>query len=686
MSPTEAADAQPVSGPARDTASDARSGKLGILGWLALLCLLAAVTLASYVIFHSYRFSLNTDGAVEDILAKLAIEEGRLVPHNWTYANGDLWILGPRLFLIIVFPRLGLSYLLHASAIWLAYLYLLLVVFGTCRIIAPQRLRAAIFATLLSAGCLSTLNFEFVIGQGAYSLYAALALALFALSSREFEEPKSPRSSAVTLTLVCVAAILMCMSNATRGLITVITPLLAGWFAATSALVRPWDRYRKHLYNPVLLSIIAGACAGTIIFAYWLLPGVVNSHGAADSRLAQMPEAVHHITLLPFAWLAYFGVHGGWQWLSPSWRVLQVFVWLPALALLVAPLHVVITRERHSASLQAFSWIALACYAVTCAALVCSRNLFDGPASIRYATFGIYASVCVMAIQMDNMLERRPKTFATLGILFCIIPVATIAAWREEWTPGSITYAQRSALISSLEQRNIGTVFATYWNSEVLSVLSDGKIEALPVTVGATSGLRRYAQNSPRVATSDFSGKQAIALTTTEASTATWAKLANQLGDPVQRYESGPFQVAVYDRLLTRRFYDSDDSADRPVASDKLMIELSSTRLTPCRSAHPCHYWVDVTNAGRVTLATAGTKPFRLGIHGIDAQGEVLEWDAGRADFPAPIFSGETEHIQVVLPPSPNPKLVSYQLCLLQEQVAWHCDRTMNRANLPASH
>jgi hypothetical protein len=681
MNSTEAADVQSARGAARRTATDARSKRFGILGWFALLCLVAAITLASYVIFHSYRFSLNTDGAVEDILAKLAIEEGRLVPHNWTYANGDLWILGPRLFLVIAFPWLGLGYLLHASATWLTYLYLLLMVYGTCRVLAPRRTRAAIFASLLAAGCLSTLNFEFVIGQGAYSLYAALALALFALAARGFEQ--SQRSSAMTLTLICVAALLVCISNATRGIVTVIAPLLTGWLAATLTSNQQRGFRAKTFYYPIAATV--GACGGIATFRYWLLPGVVNSVGAAKSQLAPLPEAAHHMTLLPFAWFTYFGIHGGWEWLSPPWRVLQAFVWLLAVVLLLAPLRVVSARKHYSASLQAFSWMALACYAISFAALVASRNLFDGPASMRYATFAVYASVCALAIQVDRMLEWRPKIFAVPAILLCIIPVATIADWRAEWTPGGITYAQRSALISSLEKRNIRRVLATYWNSEVLSVLSDGKIEGLPVDVDATAGLRRHAQNSPRTAIHGFNGKQAVALTTSEASVATWKKLGSQLGEPMQHYRSGPFIVAVYDRSLARRFYDAEAIADTSVPSDKLAIRLSRTKLAPCRSVHPCRYWVNVTNAGKSPLATAGTKPFRLGIHGIDAQGRIVEWDAGRVDFPSPVLSGETERVEVVLPHPAEPQVANYQLCLLQEQVAWHCDRTKGSGN-PTSH
>jgi hypothetical protein len=222
----------------------------------------------------------------------------------------------------------------------------------------------------------------------------------------------------------------------------------------------------------------------------------------------------------------------------------------------------------------------------------------------------------------------------------------------------------------------VDTLLATYWNAEVLDVLSAGRISALPMAADASTGLRRFGQNSRRFVANAARGKQAVALTNTEATPGVWARINEQLGAPLQRYQSGPFQVAVYDQPLAQAFYSKDNIADGPVVAGQLQIALSATELAACRSARPCHHWVEVTNDGDRTLATAGAKPLRLGIHGVDAQGRIVEWDAGRVEFPYPIRAGQTARLAVELPPSSDPRVTDYQLCLLQEGVAWHCDRT----------
>lgn len=656
-----------------------RTDKRLLPEWFYWACLVAALALTAYVIFHTYRFSLSSDGAVEDLLAKLAIEEERLIPRNWIYANGDLWILGPRLFLIIAYPWLGLGYPLHAVATWITYLYLLLVVYGACRIVAPERPRAAVIATTIAAGSLSTLNFEFVIGQGAYSLYAALALALFALVSRPPLRATSGRLSVVTLVLAAVAAALVCASNATRGNITVIVPLVAGYLV-TVLLFRLQRRHGQAKGSgAIVLAVILGAIAGTLVYRIWLLPSVVNSSGAASFMLASPADMWKHILQLPSAWFTYFQIIGGWVWLSPMQRILQGLVWLLSVALLLAPVSVVLTAKRHGPALVALSWLALACYGVTAGALVASHDLFAGYWAMRYATFGIYASLCVLAVRVDTLATQWRRGALPLVALVCLVPVCTVAVWREEWTPGGVTYAQRTSLIASLEQHGVGTLLATYWNAEVLDVLSSGRIAAFPMTVDEATGLRRFGQNSPRFVTGAARGKQAVALTKSEATPGVWARIDEQLGVPMQRYQSGPFQVAVYDQPLAQAFYGRDNPTDLPIVAGQLLLGLSTTELAPCRSSLPCHQWIEATNYGSHILATAGAKPLLIGIHGVDAQGKIVEWDAGRVDFPYPIRTGETERLAVKLAPSTDSRLAAYRLCLLQENVAWHCDRTRAR-------
>jgi hypothetical protein len=648
-----------------------------LLHWLSLG---AAFLFASLTLFGKYRFSFHSDGAIKTVLARLAFDEGRLIPHNWIYANGDLLFVGPQTFSIISFPWLGLGYLSNALSDWIAYLYLLLMVYGSCRIVAPERRRAAIVATVLAAGCLSALNFEFTVGQGAYSMYTGLALGLFCLVSRQ-NVPLSPKGKVVLMILAAVAAGLVCVSNSTRGGVTVIAPLMVGWF--TSMLVSPTRTLRDRigsLGNPIIYSVIFGAIVGAILYLYWLLPSAFNYDAAARVGFASRDEMWLHLTSLPSAWFNYFLVGEAWSSLSPMLRLLQSLAWMIAGALLLAPLWVVCTPRRHGIALVTLSWIVLASFGISFGALVVAESLFHGMVDIRYATFAIYGSVCIIAILADRLGDQHPTGATVLLIAISFVAVATIAAWRPVWSPDRQSFGERMALIRSLKDHGVGTVLATYWHSHVLTVLSSGEVDAYPI--GVDNILHPFAHHVPREIFYGTAGnRQAVVLSDDEVTSSTWTTVKGQLGDPAHRFRSGPFDVWVYERDITKLVLGVGHEADTAIPADQLGVRLSQPTFPACKSAEPCKFTVEATNTGKRVLATAGAMPLRFGIQSVDSEGRVVDQDLGRVDFPLPIDPMKSEQIDVSLPPLSNPKAVGYHICLIQEFVAWHCDRTGSSSN-----
>lgn len=652
-----------------------------------LLCVLPIIACAIYTIFFKYQASLNSDGADPALIARLAMMSGTPIPTNWTYANGDLWLLGPRIFDIIAYPFVGLRYLLTAISDLCVYFYLLIVVFGTCALLAPRRMRAGALAIAIAAGGLCAPNFEFVIGQAAYSMYAGLALCLFTLVATTSDRPATG-GSWMTLTLTGVAAGLVCISNPTRGLVTIVAPLVGGWVAART--LRSYATMRERLIalgSSALYAAVVGAAIGSVIYYVWLIPHIIDSSGASQPGLASITQMVHHAQQLSTAWLTYFTVSRPWPFLSGPARFLQLCVWTLSVLFVASPLYVIATRKLRTRRLTTFAWVTVASYAVPVVALIVLPDLFIGPTSIRYLTFGVYAGLCVTGILLTELMNRFRLAQAGLLLVFCGIAFATIAAWREAGTPGGVTYSQRIALIRELRQQHVGTVLATYWNSHVLTVLSSGSVDVYPVMMSDQIGVQRFAQNSPLSVINGTAGTyQAVALTRTEATTPVWNAITTQLGAPLRTIQSGPFDVWIYDRDIARLVYDYRERVDAPVPSNLLSVALSRAEFPACESQAGCTEVVTLTNTGERTLASIGTKPLRLGIIGIGSNGQTVDQDLGRADFPVPVAPGASQSIRVVLPDVTNSAITGYRLCLLQELVAWHCARTTVTGNdVPAT-
>lgn len=641
-------------------------------------CLAAAFAVATFVIFHEYKASFNSDAAQNAITARLALQDGSLLPRNWIYANGDLWIVGPRIFAIILYPILGMSYSLIATSDWLSYIYLLLMIYGACRVIAPHDQYAAIIGTIIAAGCLSSANFEVVVGEALYSIYPALALAVFVMVSKLCTDEERTRSSPWTLAMIAIAAGLICITNATRALVTVIAPLLAGWGAAVLTLrgKLPRNKAKSVLHRSIIASC-AGALVGIIIYKFALMPGIINSTGAASIAIASKAEIVQHLATLPRAWFTFFLVGDAWQSLSVPLRILQVAVWIFSIVLVVVPVLIVTRARRHPFQVVMLSWITLAGYAIVTAALIVSKSLFASYTSWHYATPATYMAVCIVAVQAGSFVRKyRLPSYIPIACL-CIVPVLTISAWQGLPAWKSPSLREHMQLIAELEKQHVGTILATYWNANSITVLSHGAVESYSAKVDPDSTLKRFGQNEPTTITYGSAGtSQAVVLTAEEASPTTWTGIEGELGKPARRLRSGPFEMWIYDRDIVSRVYGIGAAINTSISSDRVGIYLSREYFPPCRAIAPCETYVWATNSGTHRIASAGSKPFDIGIEGVNAAGDVVVQDVGRAYFSTSLAPGNTARVSVALPPTENSNVTRYRLCLLQEYVAWRCDRT----------
>ncbi|TKR29722.1 hypothetical protein FCE95_16520 [Luteimonas gilva] len=656
------------------TPAQRRSAATGIwVYWLLLACTVAVVSLT---LFGNYRFVFHSDGAIKSVLAQMAWAEGRFVPTEWVYANGDLMFVGPQFFSILLHPFTGIGYGSNAAADLLVYLCIVASAFFCCRVLErPLRLAAVLGCTLIAGG-VSASSFEFVIGQGIYGLFAAFALLLFSLPASEADGRPIGRFG-----VFCAAALAaaVCSSNPIRGWVTIVLPIVFGWIAASLLGPAPsWETRLRRLHSPTIYSSVAGALLGSAAYQWLLRPSIVNFDAAARLGLADLPVLAEHVRKLPSAWFEYFWVAGPWDSLTPAARIVQYFAWLLAVLAIAAPVWVVLTPRRHGRGLLVFAWIVLAAYGTSLGALMAASELFTAAIEIRYATFAIFGSLCVLAALVARWANRiAPARWASFAL--AVGALSTCLVWRaahpSDYRDHDVVYADREALIDALERSGVGAILTTYWHSHVTTVLSEGRVVAYPVGIG--NQLSAFPHHMPRAAVAGRGGaKQAVVLTRNESTAAAWGAVEYQLGAPRRKLDLGNYQVWIYDRNIVAAVLGFGYEHDAQVRPDRLRVRLSQATLPPCRAQEACETWLEVTNTGQLPLATAGSRPLRLGLQGLDANDNLVVQDLGRADFPHPLPVGATERVRVPLPASRQAEVASYRVCLLQENIAWLCDRT----------
>lgn len=664
----------------RDTISKHRTLLFAL--FIVLLCV-------SATLLEQYRYAFHSDDAIKTVLSRLALFDGSLVPKNWVYANGDTFLLSPYIFSIFIYPIFGISYLSNAVASWLAYLCLTLAVYFVTRKIAAGKSRAALIATLISAAGISAANFEFVIAQGAYSMYAAIAVCIYALAT----PPQPPVSgnnetkpTAIAILSLCgfTAALWASISNPTRGVVTIVLPVMLGWTAFMLFSVRNDDR--KALCVPhykTIISIFVGSVVGYLLYKYLIYPKILNFDAAAKIGMASKSEIFEHLSKMPSAWFEYFQLWGGWTSLSAPLQALQFFVWLIALALILLPIYTIFNSKKHGHSLTCLAWLILASYSVSFSAMAVSPTLFSSALDMRYATFPMYGAVCMLAVYADEFASRHSAYGKAMLACVIVVGISSAQLWRNEYkahsvSSGNASYTQRASLIKLLEANNVGTILTTYWNSHVLTVLSNGAVDAYPVGIG--SQLTPFAHHMPRHIFYGYAGKkQAVVLNGEDSNANTWSAIEYQLGKPYEKISVGPFTAWIYDRDIAETVLQTGSEIDSSIPPGLLEVGLSETNLAPCRSKSGCHYQVDAVNIGRHILSSVGFRPLRLGITGVDSNGAVVIQDVGRADFPTALKPGDSALIRIAIPVSKDTRVSGYRLCLLQEGVNWLCDHTQSQ-------
>lgn len=649
-----------------------RTGSRSWVDVLAPIALLIATASACQYLTDELRAGLHSDSALKSVLAAVALQEGRLVPHSWTFANGDILTTTPYAVLIPLQDLFGMSFDTNAAAVIICLLAMLGALYGLARSISPGPRSQAFVTCALAACAMSSANLEFITAQGAYSLYAALAFLLFSLLLRP--------ASGLARWMPAVLSFLLAASNPMRAWVAVLLPAILAHMAVVLVPVPGQDQTRRAglagLVPMPVLSLVAGAAAGHLVYALVIMPEVQNFDAAA--RIS--PASVEHIrqvaSRLPGDWFGYFQIAGAWSSLSIAMRLLQLGVWVIACAIPVAPAVAILSR-RTSPALKHAAWLTYALLASGLLPLVVLEGLYQGTMEVRYATLGILLGVTVLpalAYQLRQTPRRGPYRW-TAGFLL-IIATATSFAWQDSATPVTadvrgVNLRQRMALVDMLQEQRVGTAVATYWNSHVLSVLSSGTVMVNPVGYGER--LAPFAHHVPNEPLHGSAGPlEAVILSDTELSADGGDAVIEQLGEPRAKLKSGSFNVWLYEAGTAAKIFAVGHRFDAPVAPDMVAIE-SSPALPSCGEDH-CSVRLHVRNRGRLPLATAGKVPMRIGLRGLGKDGQLLS-DLGRVDFQVPLQPGQSDDLVARIGTIP-PEVASIQACLLQEQVQWLCDRT----------
>lgn len=644
------------------------------------VAILIEICLVGIYLFHGARFALHSDSATKTVLADIALTQGRFLPHDWIYANGDLPFANAHMFSLLATLLPISAFARNALAVFIAYLFFLGCYWGFSRETFGRR--TALLLTALAAAGISMADMEYLVVQSAYAVYAGLALCMVVMAARTYRGV-DPIASASWLGIL---VFWLCLSNPVRGGVQLVAPLILATIAAIIAMTvfgkRICAEGTGNVGKMLVLIVPAvGLALAWLVYFHELMPALLNYQGHSSITLAERPQIIHQLKLMPRAWMHYHLQHGDSPLFSPLQRIMAAIGFLLAAAGIIGVVgRILLVRKTQETRL----WLALLAAAMICAGLVpliISTDLYFSFYEIRYALMG---SLLTLALGVDTLLNFPLANGKwQRAVITTVLAYSLVMAYVWNHPPSSDfpenrkkEYASRVALIDWLESQGVNSVLAPYWDAHVISVLSDMKIHALPIH--SPGYARTFIQLS--YAGKDWSGeklaKSAVLIKSGEDTAGQRALMNVQFGSPMSEKAFGNVEALIYDHNIAYAVATSGSPVDVAVPNDQVRVSLSMRRAERCQADDGCYVRIDVHNTGTAALSSYGSKPFRIAARPMTSDGQPIDVPSPRAEFLDILAPGTIEPVVVSLSKTKNPRLDHYEFCLVQELVSWHCERT----------
>lgn len=524
---------------------------------LPLLFLFSMVALV-YYLFKGYLPEFHSDSAVKNLLAGEVLREGSYFPHDWNYVNGDLWVVFGQAFIIPFLPFLPNGFMLHGiSGLVSAVILLSSLWWASSMLIASRWIR--LLVVTIFAGGVHWLMAEHLFGQVSYGNVLFLCALTLCTGWRLLEAP-GPRPLLAWSVAFIGINVLTFWGNPQRAAAYDFLPMAAGvlaWLWGRSDLMMWKPGARRWAGSPALhravllmgLMAIAGAI-GTLLHAH-AVAVVNNAEGAGSARYLSFDGFLTNLKFTVMGILGTFGAlpHEGLRVMSAAGayqaaRFASLLVFLVLLPFVAAWL-----LRSASSSARMFAGFTFSGLLVFIFLQVTTTTPdMSGPiVSARYMVPSLVLGVVALAAYAEQRGVRRIGGFAAWGVLLMLasslIDPANSFARIYRGLPPSPHQTQAA----ELERHGLSYGYATFWNANVISVISEGKVRVRPVLLedGLPSPHRHLSSNQ-WFRPSAWQGKTFLMLSAEELADLDRPRLERAVGAPVETFRIGDQEVLVF--------------------------------------------------------------------------------------------------------------------------------------------
>ncbi|MFX3617517.1 MAG: hypothetical protein ACE3JK_08310 [Sporolactobacillus sp.] len=441
----------------------------------SLLLLLSVISITLYI-FIKLKYNLDSDIAAEMLLGKEILTEHQLFPAHWYYST-EIRFLNIQL-LFALFIKLTGNLLFSKSIAN----FLMIVLYGISFILLMISLKIKKNSIILNLALILTplsTTMLYCLFQGAF--YTAYIIFIFCTLALWIKMKDTKKKSWVLFLLfyISLAISLFMGMQGTRMLVNLYIPL------AFSEMVMLWLDMRgdqlKISFKNILIrfyftaSLLLFSAVGFIINRV-LISGIYHYSDFGVQSFSNYQDIGNRLILSLSAMVSFLGGIGEGNIISIGGvsSVLKLILILLSIIMLIKLLIDYKHLDDGKKSMVIFTSLSvlISIYLATFSnILIIDRYFINGPILLMPIIF-------VFMEQYKNKLVKIDKYIIVALIIGCII-LSQYSFIRQSFisNQSEIKTKQQLSIIKTLERENLNFGYATFWNADILSVLSNDRVK-----------------------------------------------------------------------------------------------------------------------------------------------------------------------------------------------------------------
>ena len=484
-------------------------------------------------ILFAFRWLFHSDAATKVLLALEIIKSGTIIPPDWYYVNGDIWLFFIHLPLVLLGKVMDYSWLAYlVNSLFYVALYLLALLFFVRQLKVDFSSKVLLFVMALSA--YSSVNAMMVFGELAgitepIFIFAFLGIIL-ALEKGENKK---------LFFLMGILIFVYAAGAPGRSLIYNTAPALMIAFLL-------WiDRGAKK-YLVLFATIFVSFTLAYIIYHWLLIPNVLMEFSRNNLSFASYEEVWMNIDIFAKGLFFYFSLEGPQSLKVESLDgALYFFNFLLVLFMITASIKKMTLKTKEISLVHILSFMLLYFFVVIGYLYIFTNPLAKDATTLRYFRPLFYIVMIFTVLYIDRF-SRPIKGIVTVLILMHLTLI-NYKIYTYNASPKQLIHSHNNheGVANYLMKHNLTYGFASYWNAGVTMALAKNRSVVAPIHMHNFTPRRWLSAESWF---HNLEAKKTFLLLSAGEYNHLQASLKNFIPkDPIDKVTIGNYVILIYD-------------------------------------------------------------------------------------------------------------------------------------------